>query len=489
MRRIAAALFCSVCVAGLAAGPAGARSVVTKPPSYGPVLAGARVMWATERRDGGFDLRSQQGDQNAQVVRAFPPSPGSSWALPQFAASSTRIVLARHNGGGDDCCGRDVFTAPLGGEFEVLDAGCPEYNGPDKPRDVDVSGDAVVFPLCDKNGAKSIVRDYSGAPPVDWEVPGRPAGGLRIAGRYVAAFENFASNAFNPGPIDVYDRVTGQLVYQLPKKADRGISNYDLQADGKIALSYVAPGSGGGRVGWASPSEPFLHRLPLPARPFYDVRMAGNRIAYEAGRSAPEIYFTLADIGVTDLAGHRRRLGNQGEGEVFDEFFDFDGKRVAWWSYGCTRAKIRVVRADGPPAISPPRHGCKLRFRRPPRVAGRSVHLFLDCFGFPAEACHGRHVVLSTDRRGHRVVGRGRYASKVRLTRRGRQLLTRRGSLRVFVRALVTDESGQRERRRGRTTLAAIDARGGAREHQPAGSSSSSALIRLDRFSAAAPLR
>lgn len=459
VRGIATALFCTVCVVAAAPAPAGARNVATKPPVYGPVLAGARVMWATGRRDGGFDLRAQRGGQNAQLVRAFSPPRWSSWALPQFAASSERIVLARHDGGGEDCCGRDVFTAEVGAEFEVLDAGCAEYNGEDHPRDIDVSGDAVVFPLCDENGWKSVVRDFSGAAPVDWEFPGRPPGGLRIAGRYVAALEDSAGTALKPSAIAVYDRVTGALVYRLPKKAtgggvNTGISNYDLQADGKIAIAYSPPSPGGLRLGWASPSEPHLHRLPLPPRHFYDVRIAGNRIAYEAGRSAPEIYFTRADIGVTDLAGHHRRLGNRGEGEVFDEFFDFDGKRLAWWSYGCTRAKIRVVRADGPPAIDPPRHGCKLRFRRRPRVAGRSVHLFLNCFGFPAEACHGQNVVLSAGRRGRHVVGRGKHASKVRLTRHGRRLLTQRGELRVTVRALVTDESGQRERRRGRTKLA-----------------------------------
>src|SRR5205807_1637080 len=125
------------------------------------------------------------------------------------------------------------------------------------------------------------------------------------------------------------------------------LESLDLQADGKLAFSYQT--RRGDRVAWASPAEPYRHTLPLPPRDSYDVEIVGDRVAYEGGQQSNAGVIALAKVGVSDLSGHTRTLGNLGEGSVFTQDFDFDGSRLAWWSYGCTTASIDVLSASGSP--------------------------------------------------------------------------------------------------------------------------------------------
>jgi hypothetical protein len=351
---------------------------------------------------------------------------------------------------------RDVLTAPMGGEFEPIAERCPVFSGsPDLLRGVDVSGQAVAYQGCDANGQReSVVRDYSGAPPLEQAVPSSPAGGLRIAGRYVAALEDDAYEALNVSAVAVHDRFTGELVYRLTKETTGlGVHSLALQEDGKLAFSFGDSG-GGQRVAWASPAEPYPHVLALPRRNNYVVQIAGDQIGYQAGRDAPEGLITRAVIGVADLTGRSRRLGTHGEGATYLENFDFDGERATWWSYGCRSVRIHVVRVDGRPTLAKPRAGCALRFTRPARVQARSrVRLYVDCFGFAGDKCSARRLSITTAAGGRTVIARGSRQARVRLTDAGRRLMARRGRLRVRVAAVLVDETGRHEPRRGKTTL------------------------------------
>ena len=172
------------------------------------------------------------------------------------------------------------------------------------------------------------------------------------------------------------------------------------------------------------------------------------------GRPATRGELTRADVGITTLDGHSRRLGNRGEGSLFSADFDFDGDRLAWWSYGCTSAYINVIDAEGPAFLQPPRAGCRLRFTRPPQVRARYVRLFVNCFGFAAGECTARRVVLTVSSgRRRTVIARGRTARRLTLTPAGRQRLMSRGVIRTRVSAIVADKSGRREARTGALTL------------------------------------
>jgi hypothetical protein len=346
-----------------------------------------------------------------------------------------------------------VLTAPLGGEFETLDGDCDLFGTPDRPRSIDVSGPVVAYGRCTADGRQElVVRDFSTPAPVEHVVPGAFPIGVRIAGRYLAWLEEGTGQPYTASGITVYDWLLGTVAYRLPKASMPGdVHDLDLQDDGKVAFSFAGKN---GQVAWASQSEPSAHVLDLPARANYEVRIAGDRIGYEAGRHAGAGELTLADIGVSDLAGHTHRVGTLGEGSVFTDDFDFDGTHLAWWSYGCTRAFVHIADANGAAQISPRRSGCRLRFAGKPTISGNIVRLRVDCFGFPLGSCRARDVTL-TVRRAQRVlvVGRGRTAGHVVLTPLGHRLLRLRRPLRVRARATLSDDAGRSERRSGRLTL------------------------------------
>jgi hypothetical protein len=313
-----------------------------------------------------------------------------------------------------------------------------------------VSGQLVVYPRCTSNGSRRevVVRDYSTPTPVDEVIPDAQIHGLRIAGRYVAWLEGGSPQVYSPSGIVVYDRVLGMVVYRVPRAVMRGdVNELDLQDDGKVVFSV---GALRGQVAWASPAQPSPHVLGLPYRQNYEVRIAGNRIGFEAGVQPSFGERISADVGVTDLAGHWRRLGNFAEGSLGTDDFDFDGQRLAWWSFGCTRAFIHIVDANGPAAISRPRSGCRLRFTRKPSIADGGFRLHLDCFGFARDSCYARHLRLTF--RGL-LVASGNSALRVALTRSGRRLLRRHHVLHVRASAILRDEAGRREARKGPLTL------------------------------------
>jgi hypothetical protein len=411
------------------------------------ILAGTAVLWR------GMARLATRGMARTAVGEFSPPPPYYQLE-PGLAASAERSVVAYATGDfSSPWLNRTVLTAAPDGEFETLDQDCNLFGRPDRPRSFDVSGEVVAYGRCRGDGRQeAVVRDYSAPTPVETVIPGARTLGLRVAGRYVAWLDDGEGQVFVSSAISVYDRAAGSLVYRIPEAAMPGdVHDLDLQADGTVAFSYAAAGM---KIAWASPAEPRAHTLPLAARESYEVRIAGDRIAFETGVQPGAGQLALADVGVTDLSGHARRLGNHGEGSLFTDDFDFDGNRVAWWTYGCTRAFVNVLDVDGPAAISPPRSGCRLRLTEPPAVTRGIARLHVDCFGFGNGICAARRVTLTVRQRDRRlVVGRGRTAARVPLTRPGRALLRKKGSLRASAVATLHDEAGRRERRTARVTL------------------------------------
>jgi hypothetical protein len=396
------------------------------------------------------------------VQRLDPPQPGWIFSAVNVAGSPTRLVAATRLDGQVGTRILYVESEVLGGSWgSPLTAIRPKEcaTAENQLRSVDVSADTIAYRECER-GDPAVI-DFAAQPPVAESYPGEGLG-LRIAGRFMAWLENpqlggRQADFSHRYDMVVYDRQARSVVLRLPAAAmEGGVHSFDVQDDGKVALSFAPePGAGDGRmrVAWASPAEPALHVLTLPPMPSYEVRIANDSIGFEAGDTTGDgTDIALARLGVSDLNGNERVLAANGEDELRSEGFDFDGKQLAWWSYGCSHALVHVVSSDSKPDLSARRHGCALRFSARPRVVdgARAVRLRVDCFGFVA--CSVPRIVLAGRGRGRPVLGKGREG-RVKLTRSARDKLRRRGRLDVRVTATITDVAGRREDRRARVVL------------------------------------
>jgi hypothetical protein len=368
----------------------------------------------------------------------------------QMASSSSRLavttVMARPSSGfGEDHSSeawRDVFGGPSGGPLTALS---PRCGGATLLRSLDASENLIAYQACDA-GEDAVIVDPAAAGD-GTSVPGAGTG-VRIAGRYLAWLENpqlIGQLGFGHRyDIVVYDRTAGAVAYRIPASSTfGGVHSFDIQSDGKLALSYVKLSKSGDEspmhVAWASPSEPRLHATKLPVAETYEVALEHDRIAFERGTAADII--DLADIGVAPLSGRAHLVGRNGEFITGHPTFDFDGHRLTWWSYGCSSARIHVVAANAA-TVPTARHGCPLRFRRPPVVSsGHTVKFQVNCFGFVF--CSVRSVRFTA---GRRLVATGK-GTKARLTAGGLARLRARGHLSVRVHAEFVDAVGRHERR------------------------------------------
>jgi hypothetical protein len=300
----------------------------------------------------------------------------------------------------------------------------------------------------------AIVEDFSTTPPSSQAV--EDAGfGLRVAGRYLAWLERY----HGPGSLHgfsydvlVYDRIAAAPVYRIPATALKGgVQSFDLQSDGKVAIAFAVPRYGPDltRVGWASPAAPRLHVLPLPAAPSYSVRIANNTIGFERGVYNSE-HFTPASVGLATLDGRYRTIVRNGQAIVGFYSFDYDGRRIAWLSYGCSTARIEYLPATARSGPGFPRRGCRLTFLRPPSIVnGTTLKVDVDCFGF--SGCIVQRLT-ATRRTNKAVVARGRD-DHAALTPLGRSLLRHDGRLDMRLRAIITDGAGRRESRSARVIV------------------------------------
>jgi hypothetical protein len=276
-----------------------------------------------------------------------------------------------------------------------------------------------------------------------------------MAGRYLAYLEGAGSGPTDAGAyregVTVFDLATREVVYHIPVSAfGSGVRNIDVQEDGKVAVAIVSPIRVGEEpytlIGWASPQQPRLHVLGVRRAGTYGVRIVGNTIAYARGID-PSGAVIPAVIGLVSLDGRERVVARNAEASGTD--FDYDGHRLAWWSYGCRYPQINYLDASrSGPGLN--RHGCRLRFREQPSLSGDDLRVRINCTGF--YGCSVKRIIVTLRGDRHTVIARGAY-SHAHLTRDGRSILSRRGRITVRIAATITDAAGRHEYRATRLVL------------------------------------
>ncbi len=241
-----------------------------------------------------------------------------------------------------------------------------------------------------------------------------------------------------------------ELYRIAPGALSSRVAGLDLQADGKILVTYQVPGTRGPDEGaaWASPSQPVLHPL-LPMSRSYTARLVNDRVvvAKPSGRSLDE----PANLLVSDLQGHTRFLVGPVADDSVSPLFDFDGQNLAWVTPTCGGVRINVAAIDATPGALRPPH-CRLRLLGGARVISHQrVRVTVSCVGFTF-ICTSDQVVMSAPGPGGRqlavarvipgsseVIGGGSVVALLRLTRTGRRLVEHHHRLRVRVTAEVRD--------------------------------------------------
>ena len=414
------------------------------------MLAGDRVLW-TQSVGTTVDVWSGAPGRPVERVERVPFDPrGQGSVLSWFAASPSLALLSRFafEEGGWDSGPVPAFTdhqvGPVGGPLESV-AWCVGGNALVPLRPADVWGEAYVYRECDQGRGHVELRDTAAEPMSPARALGQDGYAPRIAGRFVAWVVD---------DIVVYDRVADAEVYRVPRAG--GLRALDLQEDGKVAFA-VEPDSPSGEVvvGWASPEEPYLHPLALPRRRMYDVRIAGDRIAFQGGRPVPIQHVPRADVGIASLDGTFRVVASNTDALRYHESFDFDGERLVWLEFGCEQRRLVVRDADAAGTAPGGATKCRLRLLRRPAVRRGVALLHIGCGAYKSP-CGFR-----TDLRlvGH---GGGRASDttysdnnpvRARLTARARRLFRRHGMLRVRATVRLFDDDARLQIRRATIRL------------------------------------
>jgi hypothetical protein len=452
------------------AAPATAPAAVTTPipaaPFSGPVVAGGEAVWAGARPDQGFNLLAAPPGGPYRTVQRFAsyvePGGHDVSLVPQLSSAGARIGLAidaepipfsRYESDFEPAAA-DVLTGPPSGPL------APELQcRPGLPAGVSAAvtehGVVAPGPDCDAARASGIALRSDGA-----DV--RP---LTPSGSRVRAAGPFVGWIGRDRDVVVYDTRTAAVAYRIVTPSGSGIADWDLQADGKVALALaLSPNTdSGATLAWYSAEDPTAHPLGLPAASAWDLHIAGDRIAYLRSHQGTGGYgFYFGDLGVTDLAGHARRISNRaiGIGQSHPSLA-FDGSNVTWAAPACFGALLHSQSVDEPPVIGPRPH-CRLGFRKRPRMLGKdSIRVPVRCSGFVLPGCGdsevklravNRHVTLGSD-----VTRFCDNTADVLLTRRGSALVRRLRKLRVRATVTTIDTGGAREVRSASFTLRTRD--------------------------------
>jgi hypothetical protein len=461
----------SALVALTGAAPAAAQAATTTPipaaPFNGPVVAGGEAVWASTRPDAGFTLlAARTGGGPYRTVERFPsyvePTGHSVYLQPQLSAAGARIGLAIDSepipeSRYDDYlepAGADVLAGPPAGPLETV-LQCRPGLPVGVTAAVTEHGIALPGPDCDAARASGLALRSDGG-----DV--RP---LTPSGTSVRAAGPFAGWLGRDGQVVVYDTDSAAVAYRIDTPSNSRIADWDLQADGKVALALALPSNTDSRaaLAWYSPQDPAPHPLGLPTARAWDLHIAGDRIAYLRAHDANiGSGFYFGDLGVTDLAGHARTISNRAIGvERSHPSLAFDGSSVTWTAPACSGAVLHSQSVDEPP-VTGPRPRCPLRFRARPRMLGTSaIRIAVRCTGFVLPSCAESHVKLEAV--GRRVTLGSDYTrycdgtADVLLWRRGRALVRRFKKLRVRATVTTTDTGGAREVRTAKFTLRTRD--------------------------------
>ena len=322
---------------------------------------------------------------------------------------------------------------------------------------VAVDGDSVAWVDCDPKQIR--VRDLAardGGSAILTDPSGRAFGRVKMAGTYIAAqFEGEAQ------PVVVFDRRTGAKLYETA-----GVSGFDIQEDGKLAVQRARGGDAACNVedvAWYSPAEPSAHTLPGPACG-EELAIAGDRVLWSrrvsdertgSAASAPQAELVSHDVVTTDLSGGAvQPIFPQRAGPAVPTSRTvqaFDGERIAYAQSRCRGDRVVVdsvaelARAGPAPferctvslaaiprRVTPSNRGkFRLRFRCA-RGCDARIRLWVPSeqryLTFPN--FYGSDFLRIDELRPRRT-----QTLEFQLTRADRQLLARRRSLKVEVRA------------------------------------------------------
>lgn len=431
----------------------------------GPSLAGASLFYADEQA-GHRDVRLASDGSPPQTLATSKlnpideseDSPGEyRYEFYTVAASASRLAFRDYFASGNARYGTGTSSIGLstgahGGplaEIERCERGLSLF---------DLQGQALAYVDCSD---RVVVRDFTpGA-----SLPVRALTGplrndgynsLAVAGRFVAFRDSEQS-------IAVYDWTTDALVYRTPATRENSLADFDLQADGTLATSFVgpdAPGCANGVAEWYSPSQPFPHALPVrpcgwagrPQGSNSEIRIAGDRIAVVTGAGADRL-LTLAS-----LSGERSDVAHLGPAGMQVGDFDFDGSHVAYALRDCEGGAYLLRESAAPSTLRREKSECPVRIRSRRVAAGRarrSVRVSLAC----SAGCAGRVEIRARPRRGSRSRRLGsrefrlpvssRCAARggrvtIPLSRSGRRALRSGGRLSARLRVITSDRNGGR---------------------------------------------
>lgn len=343
--------------------PPAIREAVARAP-HAVALAGPRVAWdGVAGRKAIRYLFVSAGGAPRVVARVTPRKPDEFGGEETIAglAGSKSLLAWEHSTFIDDRLSYEEFQ-----RFYVRKGArnlhlftCDDFGQfTQEAQGLDVSGKVVALGRgpCNSGDGMTVV-DYSRVHrPHTVHVVGRyPTGPIQLAGPYLAwrEFEFFLDH------IVVWDWQTGRELYRWTPPDEAGL-NFDLQADGKLAVTYQPDRSRAlGRVGWVSPQEQFFHPLP-DISDFSGVFIRDDRIAYtRVGVDAHSREFPFA---VSDLNGNVLYEIKAPRRSYLE---DFDGQCAAWLdatpTAGRPLERVMVSPVPSTPVpITQPRDACSL---------------------------------------------------------------------------------------------------------------------------------
>jgi hypothetical protein len=405
----------------------------------GPVLMGDEVVWAEPRRGGAAVIRSARaGSREVRTLARLAAPPGSRINWVDVSASedawAAGFTATSYAGYGSYSTLSEVVAGEAG------EAGRPLVTcrrGPGA-AETSLTGTTLASRIdpCDEVATGIDVRD-----PFDSAVPAArlvESSAFELAGERIAGVDGnaFVVREWRTGR-EVLRRVAGREGYQGP---------FALDADGTLAYSYST--GNGARTEVVAPD----------GRRLLAIREGASEIRISHGRVATLRTRRVGAIRVFDLAtGGRHTIARR----LLTTRLDFDGDRLTWLEPACRGARVAFL-SSYTDSFRSKRPTCRrLPVVGPPRLRrGRTVRLRFACSGFATVSCPSRVTVrslrgelLGSSRSSEVPVDVYQGAARVRISRRGRELLRERERPRVIVETRLRDELGRLERRRATVAL------------------------------------
>jgi hypothetical protein len=452
-----------VVLSGLCVAPPAAAQIVTLrdfPGAYltqGPQLVGERVAWSqslcvrgcdidfSSQIDELYEIRSAGAD--GRVSRIFRTRTRGSFSGPNFGydhysflLSEQTLATVRHQLSGDEVSGESGGVSLRAGAPQArreLLARCLAAPAFDAMTPLALDASRVVFDPAPCDAVpRFVLRDLAtGATRPLPDAAGRVRE-VRLRGGFVAWVES-------TGVIErlvVHDLTAGTTAYSAPLA---GVVEFELDSDGSVALVAGDPRSPcrTGRLLRYSLSAPVPTDLgPACAT---GVRIDAGRIVFLGWEQFTRTLRVVAPDGaVQDLV----RFGRVRPGA-----FDLDGERLAWATRDCGGGQAIFTAELSEAPLTAGSINCRARFRSGTVPVRRGLATVkLTC----PRGCGGELSLRHLGRRDFSLL-RGEREVRVRLSRRARERLQRRGSLQALAKIVTRNRAGDRHARSRAVTLVA----------------------------------